>query len=179
MLAASLALCSCGRDEQGDAIGELYEEDLAFTVNDFLKAAKEGRASALEAYLRAGMEVDSSNQFGERALGLAAERGHRAAVAVLLEAGAEFDVEGPGGRTPVMGAAEAGDAEPARAFAVLGPGPAPIARLRDRFRFQLLIKGGDEKRVMAAGRALAALAHRRGEFGEVRFQVDPNPINML
>jgi primosomal protein N' (replication factor Y) len=76
-------------------------------------------------------------------------------------------------------AAEAGEAEPARAFAVLGPGPAPIARLRDRFRFQLLIKGGDEKRVMAAGRALAALAHRRGEFGEVRFQVDPNPINML
>jgi primosomal protein N' (replication factor Y) len=76
-------------------------------------------------------------------------------------------------------AGDAADADPTRAFAVLGPGPAPIARLRDRFRFQLLIKGGDEKRVMEAGRALAAVAHRRGELGEVRVQVDPNPVNML
>jgi len=67
---------------------------------------------------------------------------------------------------------------PSPAFAVLGPGPAPIPRLRDRFRVQLLIKGGDEKRVLAAGRALAERAHRR-DLGDVRIQVDPNPVNML
>jgi primosomal protein N' (replication factor Y) len=71
-----------------------------------------------------------------------------------------------------------GDDAPSPAFAVLGPGPAPIARLRDRFRFQLLLKGSDEKRVLAAGRALAGWSHRR-DLGDVRIQVDPNPVNML
>jgi primosomal protein N' (replication factor Y) len=71
-----------------------------------------------------------------------------------------------------------------RAFEVLGPGPSPISRLRDRFRFQLLLKGSDEKRVLDAGRALAAIAHGRLrsppiiESG-VRIQVDANPVNML
>jgi primosomal protein N' (replication factor Y) len=68
--------------------------------------------------------------------------------------------------------------DPSLAFAVLGAGPAPIPRLRDRFRFQLLVKGCDEKRVLEAGRALAAAAHRRSE-PDVRIQVDPNPVNML
>ncbi len=61
---------------------------------------------------------------------------------------------------------------------MLGPGPSPIARLRDRFRFQVLLKGSDEKRVLDAGRVLAALAHGR-ETGGVRIQVDANPVNML
>ena len=66
----------------------------------------------------------------------------------------------------------------ALAFQVLGPGPSPIARLRDRFRFQLLLKGSDEKRVLDAGRALATVARGR-EAGGVRIQVDANPVNML
>jgi primosomal protein N' (replication factor Y) len=67
---------------------------------------------------------------------------------------------------------------PSLGFEVLGPGPSPIARLRDRFRFQLLLKGNDEKRVLDAGRALAAIAHGRETAG-VRIQVDANPVNML
>ncbi|RIK91569.1 MAG: primosomal protein N' [Proteobacteria bacterium] len=70
-----------------------------------------------------------------------------------------------------------GDGDPRR-FDVLGPGPSPIARLRDRFRFQILIKGDDAPRVLEAGRALAVLAHGR-DLGDVRIQVDPNPVNML
>jgi len=67
---------------------------------------------------------------------------------------------------------------PSLAFELLGPGPSPIARLRDRFRFQLLLKGSDEKRVLDAGRALAEIAHGRESAG-VRIQVDANPVNML
>jgi primosomal protein N' (replication factor Y) len=63
-------------------------------------------------------------------------------------------------------------------FEVLGPGPSPIARLRDRFRFQLLLKGSDEKRVLDAGRALAVAARGRVAAG-VQIQVDANPVNML
>jgi primosomal protein N' (replication factor Y) len=73
---------------------------------------------------------------------------------------------------------ESADDAPSLAFQVLGPGPSPIARLRDRFRFQLLLKGSDEKRVLDAGRVLAAIAHGR-ETGGVRIQVDANPVNML
>ena len=63
------------------------------------------------------------------------------------------------------------------AFEVLGPAPAPIARLRDRFRFQVLVKGSDEKRVLAAGRAMARAG--AGESRTARVSVDPNPVNML
>jgi primosomal protein N' (replication factor Y) len=75
-------------------------------------------------------------------------------------------------------AALARDAIGAAPCEVLGPVPAPIARLRDRFRVQLLVKGHDEKRVLDAGRALAAESHRR-DLGDLRIQVDPNPVNML
>jgi primosomal protein N' len=58
---------------------------------------------------------------------------------------------------------------------VLGPAPAPIARLRDRFRMQVLVKGRDEKRVLAAGSAMA----RAGVVRDVRVVVDPSPVHML
>lgn len=68
----------------------------------------------------------------------------------------------------------------APAVEVLGPAPAPLARLRDRFRFQLLVKGRDEKAVREAGRAVAraAVAIERAARG-VHVIVDPNPMNML
>ncbi|HSJ99126.1 MAG TPA: primosomal protein N', partial [Myxococcota bacterium] len=72
----------------------------------------------------------------------------------------------------------AGPAGPA--VEVLGPAPAPLARLRDRYRFQLLVKGRDEKAVHGAGRALAhaGVAIEREARG-VRVSVDPSPVNML
>jgi primosomal protein N' (replication factor Y) len=66
-----------------------------------------------------------------------------------------------------------GDSAPA--VEVLGPAPAPIARLRDRFRMQVLVKGRDEKRVLAAGSAMA----RAGVVRDVRVVVDPSPVHML
>ncbi len=65
------------------------------------------------------------------------------------------------------------------ALEVLGPAAAPLARLRDRYRFHLLIKGSDEKRVLAVGRELAEHAEGRRPGGKLRIQVDPNPVNML
>ena len=59
---------------------------------------------------------------------------------------------------------------------LLGPAPAPLARLRERWRFQLLLKGEDEA-VRRAARRLAEEAARlpRG----VRASVDVNPVTML
>ncbi|MEB2344319.1 MAG: primosomal protein N' [Deltaproteobacteria bacterium] len=66
------------------------------------------------------------------------------------------------------------------ALEVLGPAPAPLARLRDRFRFQLVVKGRDAKAVHEAGRALArAAAALEREARHLRASVDPHPVNML
>jgi primosomal protein N' (replication factor Y) len=78
----------------------------------------------------------------------------------------------------VRPSAPAAPFEFAAAFEVLGPAPAPIARLRDRFRFQVLVKGTDEKRVVTAGRAMARAGARREAHG-IRVSVDPDPLNML
>jgi primosomal protein N' (replication factor Y) len=60
---------------------------------------------------------------------------------------------------------------------VMGPSPAALPRLRNRFRHQLLVKGRDEALVSVCSRRLAAAARRlpRG----VQAVVDVDPINML
>ena len=70
-------------------------------------------------------------------------------------------------------AAVSGPGEPE----VLGPAPAPIARLRGKHRFQLLLKGADAERLHAAARRVvaAAAALPRG----VQASVDAFPVNML
>ena len=111
----------------------------------------------------------------------AAELGHRAALGYppfgrLVHA----LVSGPdeaGARDAAEGLARAARAAAAPGVEILGPAPAPLARLRDRFRFQLLAKGADETGVRRVGLALveAAAALR----APLRAKVDPNPVNML
>jgi primosomal protein N' (replication factor Y) len=60
---------------------------------------------------------------------------------------------------------------------VLGPAPAPIARLRGRHRFQLLIKGSHHRAVWKTARRVADAS---GKFpAAIRVRVDVNPIDML
>jgi primosomal protein N' (replication factor Y) len=70
-------------------------------------------------------------------------------------------------------AAGAAEGEPE----VLGPAPSPIARLRGRYRFQLLLKGRDPARLHAAALRVVHASARlpRG----IRASVDAFPINML
>ena len=59
---------------------------------------------------------------------------------------------------------------------ILGPAPAPIARLRNRYRWQILLKGANRPALLAAARRAAALVPRgRG----TRIHVDVDPYNML
>lgn len=108
VVAALLSLAGCKDDPQEDAVGELFAADFAFTVDDYLRAAREGEAAVVRSFLEAGMEVGVSNHAGDLALVLAAERGHGDVVEILLGAGAKADALGPGGRTALVGAAEAG-----------------------------------------------------------------------
>jgi primosomal protein N' (replication factor Y) len=60
---------------------------------------------------------------------------------------------------------------------VLGPSPAPIARLRGRYRFMCLLKGDDEAVLRRASKA--ALATGRALPRDVQMALDARPFNML
>ena len=60
---------------------------------------------------------------------------------------------------------------------VLGPAPAPIARLRGRYRFQLLIKGSDRAAVWQMARRTASASEKLP--AAIRVRVDVNPVDML
>jgi len=60
---------------------------------------------------------------------------------------------------------------------VLGPAPAPLPRLRGRYRHQLLLKGNDPAAVQSASRQAAEAARRLGR--ELHVVVDVDPVNML
>ena len=59
---------------------------------------------------------------------------------------------------------------------VLGPAPAPIARIRDRYRWQLLLQG-DPSTIREVGREIQRQA--RTVVRAVRVRVDPFPLQML
>lgn len=58
---------------------------------------------------------------------------------------------------------------------VLGPSPAPIARLRNRYRFQFVLRGTDRS---AIRKSLLAVA-RSGSDRRVRVAIDVDPVSML
>jgi primosomal protein N' (replication factor Y) len=62
-------------------------------------------------------------------------------------------------------------------YEVLGPAPAPLSRLRDRYRFQILIKGSDVERVQAASIRMAAALSRLPR--DLRATLDVAPVSML
>ncbi len=63
------------------------------------------------------------------------------------------------------------------ALELLGPAPAPIARLRGRHRFMCLLKGTDRSALERASRA--AIAVGRGLPRDVQMALDARPVNML
>jgi len=60
---------------------------------------------------------------------------------------------------------------------VLGPAPAPIARVRGRYRQRLLLKGRDRKSLREV--ALAILARIDEGIAPARASIDVDPVNML
>jgi primosomal protein N' (replication factor Y) len=60
---------------------------------------------------------------------------------------------------------------------LLGPAPAPIARLRARWRFRLLLRSPDRRALRAVARAIADRIDQG--LGPVRAHVDVDPVSML
>jgi primosomal protein N' (replication factor Y) len=109
----------------------------------------------------------------------------RAARAALEPgAGLELGAEVEAGTTLEAGAAQggagggaAGDASLGGGLEVLGPSPAPLARLRGRHRAQLLLKGPARPAVRELARAAAGPAATHPRARQV--QLDLDPVQML
>ena len=77
---------------------------------------------------------------------------------------------------PARGAGEA-PSGPDEALEVLGPAPAPLARLRDRYRFHLLLRSASEAALLRGARAVLRASAKLPST--LRATVDVDPMNML
>ena len=116
------------RDGGEKAREEVLISGFRFTIDDFLKAAQEGRGGVVEQFLAAGMKVDAVGAGGATALRLAAGQAQGHLVEKLLAAGAAVDRADAAGVTPLIAAAEAGDGISVRALAKGGA----VMSLKDR-----------------------------------------------
>jgi ankyrin repeat protein len=109
-----LLISSCG-DKQQEAKHELSAKSFTFTVEEFMRAAKEGNVTALKHFIEGGMAVEVKDGEGSTALFRAAQAGRSEAVQFLLGQDARTDVTGVGFDTLVV-AARSGSADTVQAL---------------------------------------------------------------
>lgn len=120
--AAGLLLTSCN-DQQEKSRAVLHQQKLDFSVDDYYKAAREGKLEPVQTFLDAGMNVDAADAQGNTALLFAAEAGHGHVVKELLWHKANPNSARTDGDTPLILAARRGDAEGIRALLEAGANP--------------------------------------------------------
>ena len=76
-----------------------------------------------------------------------------------------------------IGAMLARNAKP-ESIRVLGPAPAPIERIKQRYRWQVMVKGQTRDELRAA-LAMVRKAVTVPSNGELRVSIDIDPVNML
>jgi primosomal protein N' (replication factor Y) len=90
-------------------------------------------------------------------------------------------IEEAAGRATAGRLAAAAKASPqgqSRRVTVLGPAPAPIARLRGRYRFRVLLRSADRRALRGALEVVDA-ARRAERDRNVRVALDVDPVSML
>jgi primosomal protein N' (replication factor Y) len=65
-----------------------------------------------------------------------------------------------------------------KSFAVLGPAPAPLERLRRRFRWQILLRGARGNALRQAAADVVATVRKEARAHDVRVIVDVDPYGM-
>jgi primosomal protein N' (replication factor Y) (superfamily II helicase) len=60
-------------------------------------------------------------------------------------------------------------------IAVLGPAPCPLVKIKDRWRWHVLLKGGSE----SLGRVVRYAARRLKREGKIRIVIDRDPVSLL
>ena len=127
-LALLVALSGCGREKDEKARNAIHEAGFAYSVDDFLRAAREGNVTAVEEFLKAGMKPDVADAHGVTAIASAAAGGHGHVVDFLLSHGAKPNAATPEGQTALMAAAQSGDEQAVKALLAAGAN----ARTKDK-----------------------------------------------
>ncbi len=123
LLLPVMALSGCGGSRVEKARAAIHAEGFAYSVEDFLRAAREGRQDMVGEFLAAGMNPNAADDHGVTAIATAAEGGHGHVVALLLAKGAKPNASAAGGQTALMSAAQSGDAQALRALLAAGADP--------------------------------------------------------
>lgn len=119
-LALLAALSGCGGSKDDKARAEINGAGFAFSVDDFLRAAREGREDVVRQFLNAKMHPDVADARGTTAIASAAANGHGHVVTLLLSRGAKPNAATPEGQTALMAAAQSGDAQAVKALMAAG-----------------------------------------------------------
>ena len=124
-LSGMAAVFLMGCDKADDrAMRTLYERDYTFKIGDYFRAAKDGDAKAVAAFLEFGMEPDVEDGYGQRSLLLAASEGREDVVRMLVAAGSEVDYVTPEGETPILAGAGSGSVHVLEVLLAAGANPA-------------------------------------------------------
>jgi ankyrin repeat protein len=121
-LASCFSVVGCS-DPQEKSRAVLSQQKLDFSVDDYFRAAREGKLEAVESFLHAGMKPDVADADGNTALMLAAEAGHGHVVQFLIQQRANVNAARWDGDTPLIVAARQGDREAVRALLEAGADP--------------------------------------------------------
>lgn len=81
---------------------KLRRESKETDILDFMKACEHGDAMIVEDFLKAGMNPNTSNDYGDTVLHIAVNHNHEKVVELLLEAGADPNKQDSYGNTPLL-----------------------------------------------------------------------------
>ena len=110
LLLIALHLVGCGKSPES-ARKELANLNKQYTPVEFVTSALDGDKMAVELFLDAGMDVNTTDEKNSTALMLAAAKGHFEIVKLLLEKGAKIDLANSDGITALMVAVIQGNDE--------------------------------------------------------------------
>ena len=126
ILAFAVGLAGCGKGAD-EARLQLAQMNVPFTDRAFIENARDGNASAIELFIKAGMDTEVRNAEGQTPLHAATLASKFDVVKLLVEKGADVNATNKFQGTPLMSAAWAKD-EAVFNF-LLASGPKPTRRI--------------------------------------------------
>jgi ankyrin repeat protein len=115
-----LAMAGCGAEKDEKARAALHSAGYAYSVDDFLRAAREGKAEVVGHFLKAGMNPDAADAGGLTAIQSAASGGHGHIVQLLRNSGALSTASTGSSQIALMNAAKSGDEQAVKVLLAAG-----------------------------------------------------------
>ncbi len=102
-------------------------------------------------------------------------------LAIHIDSAQRMDVENTGLqiRKKLYETALEEDKELAKRLVIMGPAPAPLDRLKEKYRYQLMIKSPHVEDLIWVGKTIDSLAQQCSYGKNTRIQVDMDPENMM